>query len=61
MKPLRMKSGIYLLALFEQLEKFSVIAELLDHRHNPLWQIPVSADGAKRLIDFFQKIEPETG
>lgn len=51
----------YLLALFEQLEKFSVIAELLDHRHNPLWQIPVSADGAKRLIDFFQKIEPETG
>lgn len=51
----------YLLTLFDQLEKFPVIAELLDHRHNPLWQIPVSADGAKRLIDFFQKIDPETG
>ena len=51
----------YLLALFDQLEKFPVIAELLDHRHNPLWQIPVSADGAKRLIDFFQKIDPESG
>ncbi|WP_041598693.1 BREX-2 system adenine-specific DNA-methyltransferase PglX [Hahella chejuensis] len=51
----------YLLQLFEQLEKIPVIAELLDHRHNPLWQIPVSADGAKSLIDFFQKIDPETG
>jgi len=51
----------YLFSLFEQLEKFLVIAELLDHRHNPLWQIPVSADGAKRLIDFFQKIDAASG
>jgi hypothetical protein len=51
----------YLLDLFAELEKYAVIAELLDHRHNPLWQIPVSADGAKRLIDFFQKIDAESG
>lgn len=51
----------YLLDLFEELEKYPVIAELLDHRHNPLWQIPVSADGAKRLIDFFQKIDADSG
>jgi hypothetical protein len=51
----------YLLDLFSELERFPVIRELLDHRHNPLWLIPVSADGAKRLIDFFQKIDPETG
>lgn len=51
----------YLFSLFEQLERFPVIAELLDHNHNPLWQIPVSADGAKRLIDFYQRIDPETG
>ncbi|WP_444941914.1 BREX-2 system adenine-specific DNA-methyltransferase PglX [Microbulbifer sp. ZKSA004] len=51
----------YLFSLFEDLEKFPVIAELLDHRHNPLWQIPVSADGAKQLIDFFQKIDAESG
>lgn len=51
----------YLLDLFSELERFPVIKELLDHRHNPLWQIPVSADGAKRLIDFFQKIDAETG
>lgn len=51
----------YLLEVFATLERFPVIDELLDHRHNPLWQIPVSADGAKQLIDFFQKIDPETG
>ncbi len=51
----------YLLDLFAELEKYPVIAELLDHRHNPLWQIPVSADGAKRLIDSFQKIDAHSG
>lgn len=51
----------YLLDLFAELEKYPVIAELLDHRHNPLWQIPVSADGAKRLIDFFQTIDADSG
>jgi len=51
----------YLLDLFDRLQQYPVIAELLDQRHNPLWQIPVSADGAKRLIDFFQRIDPETG
>ncbi len=51
----------YLLSLFADLEKNPVVAELLDHKHNPLWQIPISADGAKSLIDFFQKIEPATG
>ncbi len=51
----------YLLSLFEQLEQFPVIAELIDHQHNPLWHNPVSADGAKALIDFFQKIDPASG
>jgi len=51
----------YLLNLFSELERFPVIAELLDHRHNPLWQIPVSSDGAKALIDFFQKIDADSG
>ena len=51
----------YLLNLFGELERQPVIAELLDHRHNPLWRLPVSADGAKALIDFFQKIDPDSG
>lgn len=51
----------YLLGVFEGLEALPAMGELLDHSHNPLWQMPVSADGAKRLIDFFQRIDPETG
>ncbi|EAZ99554.1 BREX-2 system adenine-specific DNA-methyltransferase PglX [Marinobacter sp. ELB17] len=51
----------YLLDLFQTLQQYPVIAQLLDQRHNPLWQTPVSADGAKRLIDFFQQIDPQTG
>ena len=51
----------YLLALFAELEELPAIKELLDHQHNPLWQIPVSSDGAKLLVDFFQKIDPATG
>lgn len=51
----------YLLDLFRELDQFSVIDALLDPRHNPLWQIPVSDDGAKRLVDFFQRIDPESG
>lgn len=51
----------YLLALFRELNQYPVIDALLDRRHNPLWQIPVSDDGAKRLVDFFQRIDPESG
>uniref|UniRef100_UPI0026052F42 BREX-2 system adenine-specific DNA-methyltransferase PglX n=1 Tax=uncultured Halomonas sp. TaxID=173971 RepID=UPI0026052F42 len=51
----------YLLALFRELDRYPVIDALLDPRHNPLWQIPVSDDGAKRLVDFFQRIDPESG
>jgi len=51
----------YLLSQFEALESLPAMGELLDHRHNPLWQLPVSADGAKSIIDFFQLLNPETG
>lgn len=51
----------YLLNLFEELERYPVIDKLLDQHHNPLWQIPVSADGAKRLVDLFQRIDPASG
>jgi len=51
----------YLRTLFQELDQYPVIDELLDPAHNPLWQIPVSDDGAKRLADFFQKIDPASG
>ncbi|MGB5834483.1 MAG: hypothetical protein WBG92_21195, partial [Thiohalocapsa sp.] len=51
----------YLQDLFRELEQLPAMGELLDHAHNPLWQLPLSADGAKQLIDFFQRLDPETG
>ncbi len=51
----------YLLQALDELNEVPVMARLLDPKHNPLWQLPVSADGAKMLIDFFQSVEPETG
>lgn len=51
----------YLLSQFEALESLPAMGELLDRRHNPLWQLPVSADGAKSIIDFFHRLNPETG
>ncbi len=51
----------YLLSVFDGLTRQPVLAELLDPRHNPLWRIPVSDDGAKRIVDFFQRVDPETG
>ncbi len=51
----------YLLTVFEDLERLPAMGELLDHRHNPLWRLPLSAEGAKQLLDFFQRIDPESG
>lgn len=51
----------YLMQVFDNLNDVPVMARLLDPQHNPLWQLPVSADGAKAIIDFFQAVEPETG
>lgn len=51
----------YLLAVFAALEGLPAMGELLDRRHNPLWRLPLSADGAKRLLDFFQRIDPASG
>ena len=51
----------YLQAMFTELEQLPAMAELLDRAHNPLWQLPLSADGARQLIDFFQRLDPATG
>jgi hypothetical protein len=51
----------YLLWVFTALEPLPAMRELLDRAHNPLWKLPVSADGAKALIDFFQRLDPATG
>ncbi|MBO6511606.1 MAG: BREX-2 system adenine-specific DNA-methyltransferase PglX, partial [Roseibium sp.] len=51
----------YLLSVFDSVMRLPAVAELLDQRHNPLWQMPVSDDGARSIVDFFQRVDPETG
>jgi hypothetical protein len=34
---------------------------LFDERHNPLWRLGVSGDGATLLLNFWQQVNPETG
>jgi hypothetical protein len=29
--------------------------------HNPIWELAPSADGARRLVQFFQAVDPDTG
>ena len=51
----------YLLACFHEVARLPGMAALFDERHNPLWRLPVSGDGAMALLGFWQKIEPDTG
>jgi hypothetical protein len=34
---------------------------LFDERHNPLFRLAVSGDGAMAILGFWQKINPDTG
>ncbi|MCP5119321.1 MAG: BREX-2 system adenine-specific DNA-methyltransferase PglX, partial [bacterium] len=45
----------YLLTVFRELAKLPGAADLFDARHNPVWVLAPSADGAGRLLDFFRK------
>lgn len=51
----------YLLDVFRTVAKLPAARELFDERHNPLWSLPLSGDGAHRLLDFWQEIDPEDG
>lgn len=39
----------------------SVVQSLFDEKHNPLWRLGLSGDGATTLLTFWQQLEPETG
>jgi hypothetical protein len=51
----------YLLACFHDVASLPGMAALFDERHNPLWRLQVSGDGAMALLGFWQKIDPDTG
>ena len=51
----------YLLHVFETVRKLPAVSELFDDKHNPIWQLQPSGDGAQLLLQFFQKIDADQG
>ena len=51
----------YLESVFERVASHPAVASLYDRRHNPLWQLGPTADGARELREFWTRIDPDTG
>ncbi|MDA0169811.1 BREX-2 system adenine-specific DNA-methyltransferase PglX [Solirubrobacter taibaiensis] len=51
----------YLEACFREVAAFPAVAALYDERHNPLWRLGPTADGASALRETFTSIDPDTG
>jgi hypothetical protein len=44
----------YLLTVFRELGRLPAAADLFDARHNPVWLLAPSAEGARKLLDVFR-------
>jgi hypothetical protein len=42
-------------------EAFLAATELFDPKHNPLWAVGPTGDGATKLLRFWQRVDPDTG
>lgn len=51
----------FLLDCFAEAAELPGLGALFDRRHNPLWRLPVSGDGAIALRGFWQKRDPDSG
>lgn len=51
----------YLTHIFREVSHLPAIKELFGIKHNPLWRLGPTGDGAAIVLGFFQKIDPETG
>jgi len=45
----------YLLAVFRELAKLPGARDVFDTKHNPVWVLSPSSEGAQALLDFFRK------
>jgi hypothetical protein len=45
----------YLLAVFRELARLPGARDVFDTRHNPVWVLSPSSEGARALLDFFRK------
>jgi len=51
----------YLLHVFRTVAALPGSREVFDERHNPLWTLGPSGDAATVLLEFVQRIDPDTG
>jgi hypothetical protein len=51
----------YLFAAYREVGALPAMGSLFDERHNPLFRLAVSGDGAMAILGFWQKINPDTG
>jgi hypothetical protein len=51
----------YLAHVMSEVGKLPGMADLMDARHNALWNAAISPDAAKAFIEFWRRIDPGTG
>jgi hypothetical protein len=51
----------YLAHVMSEVGKLPGMADLMDARHNALWNASISPDAAKAFIEFWRRIDPGTG
>jgi hypothetical protein len=51
----------YLEECFREVSQYPAVGPLYDERHNPLWRLGPTADGARTTRETFTAIEPATG
>ncbi len=51
----------YLLDVFATVGDLPAGGRLFDRAHNPVWRFPISGDAAKGLLQFWRRIDPDTG
>jgi hypothetical protein len=51
----------YLFSAYREVGALPAMGALFDERHNPLFRLAVSGDGAMAILGFWQKINPDTG
>ena len=50
----------YLLHVFGEVAKLPGVAGLFDQKHNPLYSLQPTAQGAARILEVFQKVDPDS-
>jgi len=50
----------YLLHVFAEVAKLPGVAGLFDPKHNPLYSLQPTAQGAAKIVEFFQRVNPDS-